>query len=105
MKWYSKLYIGKNIGRDREKIREELEEGRAPLRVYLLCLPSNPRERMDIVPAYVLEQTGEMLREWEILGLAKGKEEAFSLAGEFLREVYDKTGGFDVRAFVEGQMR
>lgn len=91
--------------KDWETARKILEAGQAPSGVYLLCLPVNPEERMDIIPAFVLEQTGDAFREWEILGLAKGRKEAFSLAGDLMRDVYEKTGAFDVRAFVEGQMK
>lgn len=104
MKWYSKLYIGKGMEKTPEQVRKELAAGRTLPGLYLLCLPSNPQEQMDIVPAYVFTQTKETLREWEILGLAQGKQEAMALAGVILKEVYEKTGVFDVRAFTEGQM-
>jgi hypothetical protein len=104
MKWYSDLYIGASIGAERREIRQEISAGHQPPNIYILCLAANPADLLDIVPAHTVSRAGEYSREWEILGFARGKEEATLLAAVLMQDIFRMTGGFDVRNFVKGQM-
>ena len=104
MRWYKELYIGETLKSDAAVIQSEVRAWNPAPEIYLLCLAMNEVDLMDIVPTVALRQQGARTRSWNIVGMARGKEEATALAAAIIEDVWKKTGGFDLRRLVEGQM-
>lgn len=104
MRWYKELYIGETLRIDAAIIQAEVRAWNPPPEIYLLCLATNGIDLLDITPTVALKQAGAKKREWSIVGMARGKAEAVNLAAAVVEDVWKKTGGFHIRAFVENQM-
>ncbi len=99
MKWYHSLYIGKNAKKDKEKLIREIDDNAGPVNVYLLTLPVNPKNQLEIISALFLkiryrEQSCPM-----IVGIAIGRREAEEVLLEIVEDVMEKTGKIDLRSY------
>lgn len=102
LEWEENYFTGEGI-REPENIRRKIEEGRPAAGIYLLTLPGNPRNLMEILPALNLMQS--WCRELcpKIIGMARGKEEAVELSRRILMESYRKTGTFQVNEYLKNR--
>lgn len=68
--------------------------------VYYITLASTPGNLLDIFHNTMLQQSlfAEFQRT-DIVGVAEGKTEALELVRTIVKEVYDRTGNFDMAAF------
>lgn len=67
--------------------------------IYCIAFASHPDNLFDILDANELLFPHYKKSEIRIVGIAKGKEEAVGLVKDMLLEVYNNTGGFDVRTY------
>lgn len=67
--------------------------------IYLITLSDNPRNLLEILPALTLIQESAADMCPEIVGIAKGKEEAMDLVTEMIRTIFSETGGFEVKEY------
>ena len=104
MRWYRELFIGETLQSDAAVIQAEVRRYDPSPEIYLLCLASNETDLLDVIPASALRQAYGKKRNWDIIGLARGKEEAISLTASVMEEIRKETGGFDIRSFVEDKM-
>lgn len=102
LKWCEHYYIGEGV-RDAEKIREKIDQGRLTPGIYLLTLSENPDHIMEILPAVSLKQEAVRRLCPEIIGMAKGKEEAITMVSEILPRIYEETGTFQVREYMKNR--
>ncbi|MBQ9119403.1 MAG: hypothetical protein IJY09_05020 [Lachnospiraceae bacterium] len=65
----------------------------------LITYAYNGADLFDLIPAKELKFPYRKRQELFVLGLAGDKEEAAGLVGEMVTEVYEATGGFDVRGY------
>ncbi len=101
MKWYQDLYLSENIADRAEKIKWKIRHRAGQLDIFVIALASNPKNLLDIIPARELLQRGYPTRELYIIGLSKGRDEAVDLSCGIVEEVYQATGGFDIRAYLK----
>ncbi len=104
MRWYRELYIGETLRHDAAVVQADVRRWAPPTEIYLLCLATNGIDLLDIVPASALKQIGAKKRVWDIIGMARGKDEAVQLTAAVVEDIWKKTGTFAVGKFVEGQM-
>lgn len=102
LQWYKNCYLGEGI-RDAEKIRNKIEQGKLVHGIYLVTFSDNPDNLLEILPAVVLKQSPVRSLCPEIIGMAKGKEEAMAMVSEILSEVYEETGTFQVREYLKNR--
>lgn len=100
MKWYKKLYVGDIAREKKHTMIGKIRFRRFQRDAYLITLPSNGNNLLDIYPSYVLLQKAYKGQELFVVGLACGYEEALEVTRRVVEDVYQNTGGFDVRAFV-----
>ena len=79
MRWMDNLYIGEKLKADRETLIREGEEDRPRPGLYILSLPANPRNMLEIRKAGELRRKRVKESLPEIVGLAADKQEAFEL--------------------------
>ena len=105
MKWYRRLYLGDNAKKAKYKMFGRIRKGRFQLDTFLIMLPSNPNNLLDIVSAnYVLQphfKKNIYKEELYVVGLANGKDEALELVRTIVDEVYHNTGGFDISGYLK----
>lgn len=100
MKWYNYLYIGEKAEADSDKIIKNIQKGKIQWNKFVLALPFNDSDVLDIYPAAVLTQKHYMKSDLTIIGIAEGMEEAKDLMQEALMECFYQTGGFDLKGYI-----
>lgn len=104
MKWYRKLYIGENAKKDKYKCIWTYKKEQILCRYILITLASNTCNILDIYSANMLLQphfkNKNVNEEIYVVGLAKGRDEALNLVRDIIDEVYNATGGFDIREYL-----
>lgn len=100
MKWYNYLYIGEKAEKDSDKIISNIKNGKLQLNKYVLAIPFNDSDILDIYPAMVLTQKHYMESDLIVVGIASGKEDADNLMQEILLECFSETGGFGLKNYI-----
>lgn len=87
----------------RRKYSKDPEEGiQRPVdgRIYYITCASVPGNLLDIFHNGMLRQPlFAQAQCMDIIGVAQGRMEALRLAEQILWELYEKTGGFDIRSY------
>lgn len=99
MEWYNKLYISPSAKKKSRRIIWKIKHKAGTIGIYIITIASNKQNLLDIIPANDVMFLQYPRRDVYVIGIAKGYNEAIELATSIVQEVYEKTGGFDVRAF------
>lgn len=102
LKWQENYYVGEGIKKP-ENVRQKIDQGKMAPGVYLLTLSPNPDNLMEILPAITLVQDTAYRLCPDIIGMAKGKDEAIQLATDILMEAYRQTGTFRVEEYLKNR--
>jgi hypothetical protein len=105
MKWYRDLYMGDSICDKKNRIKWKINHNAGVVNIYVIAFSSNQSNLLDIIPAWVLMQKSYPKKELKIIGLAKGRREAFELVRRIIDETYKNTGGVDVRSYLREEKR
>lgn len=100
MKFYKNLYLGVGLEKKKEKIIEKLETGKYPLTLYILTLAQTEENQLEFYSTLMLRQKLIADKDVFVVGLATGYEDALYMVEEITREVYEKTGGADIRGYL-----
>lgn len=104
MRWYRSLYSGPLTKGHEEEIRKKAEEGKWMAGVYYITLSSGEKNLLDIFHNSMLKQKlFAQNQRTDVIGVAGGKREAMWLTGQIIKDVYDRTGGTDVRSYFKMQ--
>jgi hypothetical protein len=101
MTWYDDLYVGYGIRKKEKQVVWRIKHNAGQIGVYVIALASNKKNLLDIIPATDLLQRSYPKQEMYVVGLAKGYDEAVDVAVSIVEEVYQMTGGFDVRRYFQ----
>jgi hypothetical protein len=100
MRFYKKLYTCPKLRKSKAKVVWKLKTGRPQPLVYVIALAKND-DLFEIYHSALLKQ--KYFRKKEnapyILGVALGYNEAVDLITEMIMEVYNATGGYDVKTY------
>lgn len=97
MRFSSPLFLGETALKKKNKVIKSIKTGKYMSGVYVICPAVCRSDLLDLMPAYMLH--AERYRDALILGIAVSKQEAMEVGGMIISEVYEKTGGFDVRSY------
>lgn len=98
--WYQNLYVGENADKHLRKIKWKLVHGIGTLRVYLLTMPSNNKNSLDIINAAYLKQPHYKKQQIKVVGVAMSYEEALQVLQQIVTEVYEETQKMDIKEFI-----
>lgn len=98
MKFYRSLYVGESI-RQVNKVKWKLRVGAGQFSIYLIAL-SNNDDQLDIFHCSQLKQKYFDKRNLYVVGLAKGKDEAYQLVGRMLADTLRAGMGGDIKAYL-----
>ncbi|MGN0318851.1 MAG: hypothetical protein ACI4E1_13045 [Lachnospira sp.] len=105
MKWYRKLYIGENASKCKYKVFGHVVSSRFTYDTFLITLSSNPDNLLDIISANYLMQPHFKKKinrdKIFIVGIAKGKDEAFAVVRDIIDDVYQNRGDFKIREYLK----
>lgn len=103
MKWYRKLYLGENAKKAKYKIIGRVQTSKFQNDTYLITLASSQGNLLDIYLANFLLQPhfkkAHVLDDICVVGIAKGRDEAFQLVADIVSDVYTDTGGFKLKEY------
>lgn len=105
MRWHKKLFLGESIAPRWKKVKWKIMHNAGQLSVYVLALPANPSNILDIIPAWELLQKQYPKENLYIIGLAGNYEEALEVTVSIIQKVYAKTNGFDVKGYIKNQSK
>ena len=105
LNWYKNLYVGDTAKKKEKKIRRKINNGSGMIGVYVITLAANPADHLEIISSNYLLQKPLRARCPMIVGIAEGYEEALELVEESAGEVWEKTGGVQIRAFLENNQK
>ncbi len=105
MKWYPKLYVGDSASRKKYEIVWKVKHNVGMINVYLITLSSNGHNLLDIFKASMLKQKhfrkiSSARKEIYVVGIACGYDEAVEVATKIVKEVYEKTNGFEIKEYL-----
>ena len=79
MRYYKHLYLTEGLEKKKEKIIRKLESGKLQPSVHVITLAISEKNQLEIT---------------------KGYEEAVELVEQIVQEVYEQTGGCDIRSYI-----
>lgn len=98
--WYQNLYVGEKAKKNQHKIQWKLQHCAGMIGVYVLTMPSNEQNSLDIIRAAYLKQSVYKKRELKIVGIAASYHEALQVLETIAKEVYANTQGLDIRSYL-----
>ncbi len=106
MIWMEEIYVGEKAQKHAEQIIQGINTGQPPYGAYVLVYPSNSKNQLDILSAndplfsYYAGQD-----DFQIVGIAKGREDAFGLVEKITQEAMETTGSPWIRQFLEKRQK
>ncbi len=100
MRFCKGLYLSPSIKNKQQKIKCKLRTGRPQPTIYVVALAKST-DLLEIYHSGMLKQTYYKKKENMpyIVGLASGYGQAVSLVTQILEDVFQTTGGYDVKCF------
>lgn len=105
MKWYNNLYVGKSAKSRKHKIIMNTMKNKPQVGVYLITLPINEDNSLEIYPSYILLQKHYRKKNMFVVGIGNGRDEALDVMQEIILDCYQKTGQFLVRHMIESEIK
>jgi hypothetical protein len=101
MIWYDDLFLGESVSKRRMRRMVRKVRTRSLWNFgYLLTLPANPDNLLDIISVQVVRQRDYPKKQLYVIGVANSYREAQELAGEILSSLYAARGDFKLREFI-----
>lgn len=95
--------MGENAEKKKRRLQRDIERGEEPKGVYLIVLPANPENLLEICPVEELKLPCYRDRCFQVVGLAIGMEEARRLVLRMVEDVYQKTGEIKASCFLRDE--
>ncbi len=89
MEYAKKLKFHKDISNPNE-ILEILNDGKSIKNIYFICINKQTKNLMDIIETTEFTKKIFSLKNYIIIGVAKGKKDSFDLCKDILHEYYLK---------------
>lgn len=101
MRWYNNLYVGEKAGRRKRKIISYAKRNKPQMGIYMITLPINDDNSLEIYPSYILLQKYYKNKNLMIVGIGEGREEALTVMQDIIMDCYNATGQFLVRKMID----
>ncbi len=100
MKYYKHLYLSEDLEKKKDKVRKKLEQKKFQMDICLIVLAEDEKNQLEIYPSLLFLQPSYPDRDYFVVGIAKGMDEAVELVEEITQEVYNETKGADIRSYI-----
>lgn len=101
MRWYKNLYMGKKAKKRKRKIMRSIKNGKPFPGSYVVTLPENNKNSLDIYPSLILLQNYYKNKDYYIIGIGFGRSETLEVVQEIVIDCYNKTGQFLVEKMIQ----
>lgn len=105
MKYYYALYMDEYAKERQVDIMSKLENDKWQMNIYLVALTKNEKNHMEIFHSVLLMQQAVKKEDLFIVGIVNGYFEALEMIEKITQEVYDETGGTDIRNYILQKQR
>lgn len=92
MRWYEDLYIGEHALKKSRRIIEKIKKHRPQRNVFVITEAFNGADLFDIYPANVLLWPYFKKKDYLIIGIAAGYDDAIGVIERIVKEVYCEQG-------------
>jgi hypothetical protein len=104
MKWYKNLYVSEEAESEKKNIIKSIKKNKLVFFGYVIIIEAKNNSGSDglltiLHSAFFLKNYAKR-DEVLIVGIAYSRRDALELAGNIVYEVYQKTGGFDIREYI-----
>lgn len=103
MRWWKHLYMGDKARENRALVLGGIREGQIMPDVYVITLPESGNHILDILPASLITKKEKEADGLLVLGVAKGYGEAHEVVRVMVDDMYQLTGGFDWKAYMDAK--
>ncbi len=100
MRYYKHLYMRDSLAKKKEKILSKLSAGKLQAGIFLIVLPEGEKNQLEILNSNLLLQKYYPKKDYFLVGIAKGFDEALEILEEIVQEVYNETEGADIRSYI-----
>lgn len=100
MRYFKELYISEELKGREEEVISHLEKKEFQFRIYLIALPENDRNQLEIYHSGMLNQEWYQDKDIFVVGLAKGYLQALELVRRITEETVKETGDADIRQYI-----
>ena len=100
MRWYDDLYVGYNLLDKKSQVMWKIKRGKQQFNKYVITLPFNDYDVLDIYPSNVLTQKWYKDSDIVIVGIAEGREEAMDMVQLIIMDCLNSTGGCKVKDYI-----
>lgn len=94
MKFYKDIFTGKSID-NKEQIIDMIKSGISVLNIYLICIDVNSKNLMETFQCNEIFKDINKNKSYIIIGIAKGRKEAFELVKYIFEFWYINNHNFD----------
>ena len=101
MTFFQDLYLGDKVSSKKNQIMKKLNNEKAVLDLFLIVLANHPDNMLEIIPQKEILQKGYPDIDFKVVGLAKGKKEAFAVIQHIIEDAITQTGNADVRPYLK----
>lgn len=105
MKYYYALYMDEQIKEKQRTVLKNIENDKWQLEKYLIALTKNERNHLEIFNSVLLVQKSMPKDDLFVVGITSGYAEALEVIEKIAQEVYDETGGADIRNYILQKQR
>nr|WP_317282104.1 hypothetical protein [uncultured Sellimonas sp.] len=100
MRYFKNLYVSDGIKEREQEIIERLEKKKFQFRIYLLALPENEKNQLEIYHSGMLLQNWYREKDVFVVGIAGGYLEALELVRKIAEETVELTGDANIRQYI-----
>lgn len=100
MRYYKYLYLSHGLEKKKNQVINKLEKKRFQGDLYIIVLPEKGDTNLEIYHSLQFLQPGYPERDFFVVGISKGYEEALELVEQITQEVYNKTKDADIRSYI-----
>lgn len=101
MEFSRELYVDEPLKDRMESLKEKLNNNQWVPFIHVLTLPITKDGLLEIYPAYVLKQKWYQSRTIKVVGIASGREEAFSLVERIIQDCMKQCHNLDIANYFE----
>lgn len=100
LKYYQNLYVSKALKPKLLEIMDKLEKGQLQFNKYLIVLAKGEQNHLEFFDSILLQQKVFSIDDLLVVGIAQGYKGGLKLVEEIMQEVYNETGGTNIRNYI-----
>lgn len=100
MRYFKELYISEELKGREAEVLKHLDNKEFQFRVYLIALPENEKNQLEIYHSVMLSQEWYRNQDVFVVGLAKGYLQAIELVKKIAEDTLKATGDADIRQYI-----